>query len=598
MAKPIQIRKKVLDKTKTKEERRREGIRDFTDFYRQNPHRCVSTHFQCTTFTWWQDLMFYLMFKSTVFFGIMTRGIGKSYIIGWFCVVWCTIFPRSRIVIASGTRSQARLIVTQKILGEIYNRYPKVRQEIDIKNSSVAQNNTYVKFYNGSEVVVVTGGDSSRGNRSCIVIYEEARTLDAGVMKNILSKFKQNGDRRPRYKDNPKYARYKSEETKKDLYISSGWMQNHHLYDMCMDAYNSMIDGKPQAVMSLHWGFPVVDGFMDYENDILAEKQKSDYSQMWWAIENEGLFWSESEKSFCSYQQLINIRKIKNPLIPIPHEMYLDTKTLRDWKKKNFIPKQQGEIRILSCDVAVMSNDNTVFCVLRLIPSGDRYKRYLSYIEHANNAHSETQSIRMKQLYEDFDCDVVLLDVNGNGMGISDASSKLQYDSKRDKEYPAWTVFNREDMKDRVFEVDISEAMAVIYGIKQDSKFNHFMIVWLKNAIEMGRLELLVESNTARDLIEDKNLKLDEHQILDMIAPNIETDLLVKELMALEISYQANGTQLKVENPNTRKDRFTALGFSVYYSNILEQKLNKKKKKKSSFNFTYTPPSYFEKGGN
>lgn len=164
MAKPIKTKKRILDKNKTKEERRRDGIRDFTDFYRQNPHRCVSTHFQCTTFTWWQDLIFYLMFKSTVFFGIMTRGIGKSFEIGWFCVVFGTIFPRSRIVIASGTRSQARLIVTQKILGEIYNRYPKVRQEIDIKNSSVAQNNTYVKFYNGSEVVVVTGGDSSRGS--------------------------------------------------------------------------------------------------------------------------------------------------------------------------------------------------------------------------------------------------------------------------------------------------------------------------------------------------------------------------------------------------------------------------------------------------
>ena len=529
--------------------------------------------------------MFYLMFKSTVFFGIMTRGIGKSYIIGWFCIVWCTIFPRSRIVIASGTRSQARLIITQKVLGEIYNRFPKVRQEIDLKGSSVAQNDTYVKFWNQSEIVVVTGGDSSRGNRSSIVVYEEARTLDLSVMKNILSKFKQNGDRQPRYKENPKYKRYKNPEKKKDIYISSGWMQNHHLYTMCMDAYNSMIDGKTQTVMSLHWGFPVVDGFMDYEDDIVAEKNKSDYSEMWWSIENCGLFWSESEKSFCSYQQLMDIRKIKNPLMPIPHEMYLDDKAMRDWKKKNYIPKQTGEIRILSADIAIMggSNDNTVFAVLRLIPNGDRYKKYLSYMEHANNAHSEMQSIRLKQLYDDFDIDVVCLDCMGNGMGVADASSKVQYDSKRDKEYSAWTVFNREDMKDRVFEVDISEALALIYGIKQGSKFNHYMITWLKNAIEMGRLELLIESNSARDLIDDRNLKLSEYQILDLIAPNIETDILVKELTALEISYQANGTELKVENPTMRKDRFTALGFSVYYSNILEQKLGKKKKKKSSW---------------
>ena len=593
MAKPIKTRKKILDKTKTKEERHREGIRDFTDLYRQNPHRCVSTHFQCTTFTWWQDLMFYLMFKSTVFFGIMTRGIGKSYLIGWFCIVYSTIFPRSRIVIASGTRSQARLIVTQKILGEIYNRFSKVRQEIDFKNSSVAQNDTYVKFWNGSEIVVVTGGDSSRGNRACIIIYEEARTLELSVIKNVLSKFKQNGDRRPRYKDNPKYARYKSEETKKDMYISSGWMQNHHLYDMCMDAYSMMLDGKPQAVMSLHWAFPVVDGFMDYDNDILAEKQKSDYSQMWWSIENEGLFWSESEKSFCSYQQLINIRKIKNPLIPIPHEMYLDDKLLRDWKKKNYIPKQQGEIRLLSADIAVMSNDNSVFSVIRLIPQGDRYKKYLSYMEHWNDTHSETQAIRLKQLYDDFDIDISILDGMGAGISVLDSLSRLQYDSKRDKEHPAWTVFNREDMTNRAFEVDIENALPIIFCVKQDAKFNHTMITLLKSAIETGRLELLVDSNEARDLIEDKGLKLTEHQILELIAPNIEVDLLVKELTALEISLQANGIYLKVDNPNMRKDRFSSIGFAIVYSNILEQQLTKRKKKKSSFNFQYTPPDYF-----
>jgi hypothetical protein len=467
-------------------------------------------------------------------------------------------------------------------MGEIYNRFPKVRQEIDFKNSSVAQNDTYVTFGNGSQIVVVTGSDTSRGNRACIVIYEEARTLDLGTMKNVLSKFKQNGDRQPRYKDNPKFKRYKSNEKKKDLYISSGWMQNHHLYTMTMDAYNAMLDGKTQAVMSLHWGFPVVDGFMDYEDDILAEKNKSDYSQMWWSIENEGLFWSESETSFCSYRQLMELRNIKNPLIPIPNYLYSDEKVLKEWKKKNYIPKQQGEIRILSCDIAIMggSNDNTVFSVLRLIPQGDRYKKYLSYIEHANNSHSETQSIRMKQLYDDFDIDIVCLDCNGNGMGVADASSKVQYDAKRDREYPAWTVFNREDMKDRVFDVDVKDAMAVIYGIKQDAKFNHYMITWLKSAIETGKIELLVESNSARDLVEDKNLKLDEHQILDIIAPNVETDLLVKELTALEISYQANQTQLKVET-TTRKDRFTSLGFAVYYANLLEQKLGKKKKSKS-----------------
>ena len=148
-------------------------------------------------------------------------------------------------------------------------------------------------------------------------------------------------------------------------------------------------------------------------------------------------------------------------------------------------------------------------------------------------------------------------------------------------------------MTNRSFEVDIENALPIIWCVKQDAKFNHLMITLLKSSIETGRLELLIDSNEARDLIEDRGLKLTEHQILDMIAPNIETDLLIKELTALEISMQANGIYLKVDNPNMRKDRFSSIGFSMVYSNILEQQLTKRKKKKKSFNISYTPQDYF-----
>lgn len=584
MARVIKTVEIPLDKSKTKEQRRTDGIRRWCDFYRQNPHRFISTHLGCETLTWWQDMIIYLMFKSTVFFAVMCRGIGKSFLAGWFMVAWCILYPRTRIVIASGTRGQSRLIITQKVLGEIYNRYPKVRQEIDLKSSNTGMNDTFVKFYNGSEIVVITGTDSSRGNRAMIVLYEESRTLPLDIIKNVLSKMKQNGERRPRYKDNPKYSRFKAkEEQKKDIHISSGWFQQHHFYEMCNDAYERMLEGLPQYVMSLHWGFPVSYGFMDYENDILVEKKSSSYSKMWWAIENEGMFWSESDTALFGHQQLTSLRKISNPLKPIPNELYLDTKELNKWKKKNSIPKQKGEIRLLSADVAVMggNNDNTVFLVMRLIPHGNRYMRYVSYIEHASNAHSESQSIRLKQLYNDMDIDFVCLDCMGNGMGVFDASAKTQYDTSRDMEYPAWTVFNREDMVDRVFETDLENAEPIVYGIKQDAKFNHFMITWLRSSVENERIELLLETEKARDELEDKNL--DENVITKMLASFYETDLMIKECTALEVTTQKNSPYLKVDNPTMRKDRFSALGFANYYANELEQDLNKKTKKKTSW---------------
>lgn len=581
MAKRSKTYKIELDKTKTKEQREYEGAREFADYWRQNPQKFIADWMEFEGLTWYQDMILYIMFKVSVFFWIACRGISKSYMIAWFLVSYCILFPRSRFVIASGTRGQARLIVTQKIMGELYSRYPRLKQEI--KDFSVSQNDTWVKFHGGSEIVVVTGSDSSRGNRACGVVYEEARTLAKDVVENVLRKFKQNGDRRPRWKDNPKYRNVKTNETKKDIYISSGWFANDYFCNISMDAYNAMITGKNQALISMHWGFPVVEGFMDYEEDILQEKDSSEFSQMWWSIENEGMFWNDSERSMFGYKELESLRKIENSFKPVPNELYLDKKALNSWKKHNIAPKLKGEIRLMGLDVAVMGGDrdNSIFTVMRLLPRGNKYGKQLVYIEHANNAHSETQSIRLKQLYEDFDIDFVCIDAMGVGSGVTDAASKAQYDSSRDVDYPAWTIFNREDMADRVYGVDIEDALAIVYGIKQDAKFNHFMLTWLKSSVENGKIELLVESNKAEDLLLDLNENMDTYQLERELQPFRETDLLVKEMTALEVAPQKNSAYLKVDNKIMRKDRFSSLGFCNYYANILEQDLSKKKKKKS-----------------
>lgn len=592
MARAVDIVKIPLDKTKTKEQRREDGVREWADFYRQNAHLCISTHFKCQTLVWWQDLIIYLMFYSSVFFAIMCRGIGKSYLVGWFLIVWCTLFPRSRIVIASGTRGQARLIITQKVLGEIYQKYPKVRQEIDYKNSSVSTNDTKVKFWNGSEIVVITGGDSSRGNRCCIAIYEEARTLDQDTMKNVISKMKQNGERKPRYKENPKYSEYKPvNEKKKDIYISSGWFETHHLYTMCMSARDAMFDesrdGERQIVMSLPWTFPTVYGFMDYNDDILKEKNATDYSEMWWQIENCGMFWSESEKSAFGYRQLENVRKVEDVLYPTPNEIYLDKKQIREFRKRFPLYKNKNAIRILSVDVAVCggSNDRTIMTVGDLDIRNNKYERVFRYMEHHTDSHSEDQSIRCKEIFEDLDCDLILMDINGNGMGVFDAGSKPQYDVKRDKTYPAWTCKNKEDMVDRVFGVDVEDAVPIIWGIKQDAKFNHFMITWTKGAVETGRMSMPLNGKKAEDLIEDRygdtEGKLDENIKTKYLLPYIEFDLAVKEMTALEISPQKNSPYIRVDNPTLKKDRFTTIGFINYYASLMETDLNKAKKKKS-----------------
>ena len=84
----------------------------------------------------------------------------KSYIIAIYCVIRAILFPQSNIVLSSGTKGQARLIITEKIFA-LKNNSPNVAREIS--EFKTGANECYVAFKNGSKITAVTSGDSARG---------------------------------------------------------------------------------------------------------------------------------------------------------------------------------------------------------------------------------------------------------------------------------------------------------------------------------------------------------------------------------------------------------------------------------------------------
>ena len=105
----------------------------------------------------------------------------KSYLIAWFVVAYCTLYPNTRVVIASGTKGQANLIVTEKIVKDFMNNYPNVAREI--RDVQTGLNKTVVTFTNGSTVECVSSTDNARGYRANILIIDKNTCL--GIQKCI-----------------------------------------------------------------------------------------------------------------------------------------------------------------------------------------------------------------------------------------------------------------------------------------------------------------------------------------------------------------------------------------------------------------------------
>ena len=60
---------------------------------------------------------------------------------------------------------------------------------MEIKNYSTSETNPFVHFRNGSTIKTATAKESARSMRSHILVIDEFRMVDLGVMMTVLKRF-------------------------------------------------------------------------------------------------------------------------------------------------------------------------------------------------------------------------------------------------------------------------------------------------------------------------------------------------------------------------------------------------------------------------
>lgn len=137
-----------------------ESVKQWCSFYRANIHRFAVDYLELPLFPF-QMILLFMMNINNNFFYVASRGQGKSYLVAVFCCCRAILFPHSKIIIASGTKNQSKLLISQKIQKELMATSPNLRREIlDIH---VGQNMALVKFKNGSTIEAVSSNDNARG---------------------------------------------------------------------------------------------------------------------------------------------------------------------------------------------------------------------------------------------------------------------------------------------------------------------------------------------------------------------------------------------------------------------------------------------------
>lgn len=385
-------------------------------FFRRNMHRCAMDYLGIKLYPY-QTLMLYLLGVCDLFNTIGSRCIAKSFIIGLYSCCHAILYPHSEIVIVSATVKQAELIITKKIQGELMRSSPQLKAEIEAIRR--IDGNLCVIFKNGSTIKI----GNSRGERSTLLIREESRMIKKETDDSVFSPFQH--VRNVEYTKNTFYSNIADcIEEPKDVYITSSWLDNGHwMWDIADEAFKQMMINRKQVLLAFDLSV-VIEHKLKTLNYLKREKKKLD--NLSWRIEYLNERVKENTSAFFTYQELLRQQKILRPFYP---RRTIDV--LSNKKNPFDIPKQIGEIRIVACDMAFVEgkkNDNSIFSCIRALPEstthsvGDKnisidngYRRQVTYMDSVQGGDIDMQAIRIRQLFEDFHADYIVLDMRNGG---------------------------------------------------------------------------------------------------------------------------------------------------------------------------------------
>ena len=475
----------------------------------------------------------------------------------------------------------------------------ELNAEIDWKKSKLNNTQGIIVFRNGSYIKVVTAGESARGNRAHVLILDEFRLIDKDTIDTILRKFL-SSPRTPVYSELSREERNaeKQKEIKQTLYCSSGYYQDHWSYTKCKEVFVRMLRGdRRNFIVGLPWQLAVTEGLLSMD-DVEAEMTESDFTEVKWAMEMGALFWGAGDGSFFDYGMVAKNRHLRYP-------MYPDRLADKFGSGKNaglvrIPPKQVGEVRIISADIALMSskknkNDASAIFVNQLSPTkAGRYTSNIVYTESMEGLRTESQALAVRKLFDEFDCDYLVLDAQGIGLGVYDCLARDIVDPDTGEQYPALSCCNDQTMADRC---TVIGAPKVIWSVKASAQMNSDCAILLREGFRSGRIRLLINEYEADEALMEIGGygKLNPPEMLALKMPYVNTTLLIDELVRLQ--HEETSGKIKIsEKAGMRKDRYSSLAYNYYVAIQVENKMNRRSSKSSDTTdlFVIKPPSSYK----
>lgn len=358
-----------------------------------------------------------------------------------------------------------------------------------------------------------------------------------------------------------------------------------------LDTFKLMLDDtKNDFVCGFPYELSIQEGLL-FPEDVESDMLESDFNELKWSMEMEASWIGGEAGAFFDFDSISKNRRITYPMLPDRL-----TSLVGNNQKLRIPPKQNGEKRVLSADIALMSskrvnNDASAIFINQMLPTkAGRYTSNIVYGDTFEGMHTEDQALVIRKLYDEYACDYIVLDCTGLGLGVFDALVRDMVDPETGEVYPALSCCNNQEMADRCTSRNAEKA---IWAIKGSATLNSECAVLLREGFRSSKIRLLITEYDGENVMSDiKGFNtLTPLEKVTLMKPYVHTTLLIDELVKLQ--HEESGGRVRVyERSGMRKDRYSSLSYNYYVALQLESKYSRSRSDDFDVNdlFMYKAP--------
>lgn len=514
-----------------------------------------------------QRLMLRCMARNNQTYAVFSRGTSKSFLADLDRYLHCMFIPRHNTTIVAGTKTQAAQIAKQKIVDDLWVKFPLLSNEMQKRRVAGKLLDPYVmgkdyvefKFKNGSSM----GLGNVRGLRRESLILEEVIEQDPITVNEtylpLLNKPRANAQGLI----NP------HEPQSQQIYVTTAGYQGTYAYDKCVETMCRSIL-EPDKYIVLHGSFRIpLSCHLTSPSMIEDVRSSPSFSKDSFEREYESVWSSAPKGAAFSANTISTLRKIKKIEL------------------KNNIPYGSDDFYVMCADMAKDGSARTAAIIARVHPDEHFFRYKFVNLFTIDSTDYMVIANEFKKKIMQYDIKLFIYDANGVGAGLRDWLNKETVDEQGFK-LCGYGIINPPSSaeKDTIkYPKDLTICYEIKSGGEKGEQIHHFFF----SRMSTGAITFPVKFAYAITLFEQNKtfFKLSPAKQKEQLLPYKMMDRMEEELKNLDIVNTSDQltNRLKIVRRNTaiQKDFFSAGEYLVYGVNqFIEMDYYKKRKTKTS----------------